>query len=375
MKSKIKMVLIAIVIIALGIVTFKYFSGMKKAPEPKKIFDATKYVISDRIEYSTHTAEITAYGRLKSYDKIEVYSEVSGNVMENNPRFKVGNYFALGKAMVVVDDEETRFNLYSQKSDFLNILTRMLPDIKADFPESFSIWNKYLEDFEIEKEMQVLPSIKSSKEKYFLAARNIYKLYYAIKNLEVRLSKYRIKAPFSGVVTQSMIETGTSVRIGQKLGEFSGTNNYELELSITVQEMNYVSLGCSVDVYLEGSDKHWRGSVVRISEHIDPTSQMKLVYVNLSGAGLSDGMYLKGVINGKDIDNSFEMPRKALVNNKFVFIVKDNVLEQIEVNVLKVNEKSILLKGPARSTIIVIEPLVNVPVGQKVKPVFKNENE
>ncbi len=374
MKSKIKMVIIAILIIALGFVIFRVFSGMKKPPEAKKIFDTTKYVICDSIEYGTMVAEITAFGRLNAYDKIEVYSEVSGNVLNNNPRFKVGNYFSSGKAMVIIDDEETRLGLYSQKSDFLNVLTRMLPDIKADFPESFTVWNNYLEDFDIEKEMKPLPKYKASKEKYFLAARNIYKLYYSIKNVEVRLAKYRIKAPFSGVVTQSMIETGTSVRVGQKLGEFSGTNNYELELPISVQDMNFISIGSSVEVHLEGNDKFWKGVISRISEHIDPTTQMKLAYVTLFGKDLSDGMYLKAVIKGRSIENVFELPRKALINNKFVFIVKNSLLEQTEVNVKKITEKTVLINGPEVSTIIVKEPLVNVPVGQKVVPIFNNIN-
>jgi len=355
MNNKIKGGIIAIVIILLGLLLFKIFEGMEKEPARPKVFKTIKYVKTD------------TYGKLKSNSKIEVYSEVSGIVVKNNPAFKVGNSFTTGKIIIKVDDEETRLSLYSQKSDFLNLLTRMMADIKSDFPDSYRKWNKYLEDFEIESNIEELPEPNSSKEKYFLAGRNIYKLYYGIKNLEVRLSKYNIRAPFSGVVTQSMIEAGTSIRPGQKLGEFAGMNNFELELPFDENEVNFINIGSEVKVYNENNTKIRYGKVIRISDHIDAATQTISVFVSVSGTGLFDGMYMRGVIKGKKIKNTFKIPRKALVNNDFIHSVGgDSLLSLERINVIYLSENEAYISGIDSIKTVVIEPLVNTPVGTKI---------
>jgi multidrug efflux pump subunit AcrA (membrane-fusion protein) len=374
MKKNIKTVLLAVLIIALGFVLFKMFSGMKKKPEPTQTFKSIKYVRVDEVNYQDHIAEIVAFGKVKSFNRIEVYSEVAGIVLDNGQRFKVGNSFSSGQVMINVDDEEARLNLYSQKSDFLNVLTRMLPDIKADFPDAFQTWNKYLEDFNIEGAIKELPATRSSKEKYFLAARNIYKLYYAIKNIEVRLSKYKIKAPFAGVVTQSLIENGTSIRVGQKLGDFAGTNSFELELPISENEINYLSIGNSVEVINENNNKTWTGRIARVSEHIDASSQTINVYVSISGKDLYDGMYLKGVIKGRKIENAFKIPRKAIVNNEFIHTVKDSLLGRKQINILLQGETDAYINGINEGETVVVETLVNTALGTKIITIKNNEN-
>ena len=56
--------------------------------------------------------------------------------------------------------------------------------------------------------------------------------YYSIKNIEKRLSKYNITAPFNGVLTEALVTKGTLIRPGQKLGEFIDTSVFEIELAI-----------------------------------------------------------------------------------------------------------------------------------------------
>ncbi|MFC2130920.1 efflux RND transporter periplasmic adaptor subunit [Bacteroidota bacterium] len=371
MNSKIKSGLMAAVLIILGFIIFQIFSGMKKEPKPAKVYQSIKYARIDTVRYSNHTAEIVAYGRLKSYNKIEVYSEVGGIVMESSPKFKVGNSFASSMTMISVDDEEIRLNLYSQKSDFLNLLTRMLPDIKADFTDSYTTWKQYLDEFEIEGKIKKLPEPKSSKEKYFLAGRNIYKLYYAIRNIEVRISKYKIKAPFQGVVTQSLIETGTSVRMGQKLGEFAGSGSYELEVQLNKDEVKFINIGNIAKVISEDSDNKWIGRISRISEHVDPSTQTVKVFIIVSGQNLFDGMYLKVSIDGKIVENAYKLPRSAIVNNQYVHTLEDSLLAIENINVILLGESNAYIRGIDSLKVVISEPLVNTPIGAKVVPIKK----
>ncbi len=51
--------------------------------------------------------------------------------------------------------------------------------------------------------------MSSEKENYFITGRGIVSSYYNLKNLEQRLSKYVISAPFSGILTEALVTEGT----------------------------------------------------------------------------------------------------------------------------------------------------------------------
>ena len=60
------------------------------------------------------------------------------------------------------------------------------------------------------------------------------------------MSKYQIRAPFSGTLTEALVSPGTLVRIGQKLGEFIDPSIYEMEVSINSEFANLLKVGNSV---------------------------------------------------------------------------------------------------------------------------------
>jgi len=59
------------------------------------------------------------------------------------------------------------------------------------------------------KATPTLPEMSDEKEKFFISGRGIMTSYYNVKNLEQRLSKYRIAAPYKGVLTQALVTEGT----------------------------------------------------------------------------------------------------------------------------------------------------------------------
>ena len=158
-----------------------------------------------------------------------------------------------------LDSREFYTSLLAQRSTLFNLITDMMPDLRFDYPESFGQWQSYLKNFDLEKPLSPLPEPVSDKEKYFVNGKQIVSTYYSIKNLEERLSKYTLKAPFTGVLTESSVNPGTLVRSGQKLGEFVSANDFELEVNVNEQYLDVVSVGQSVELFdLTGCPKYVR---------------------------------------------------------------------------------------------------------------------
>lgn len=354
------------------IIGFGIFKALTAGPEPEaemKNEIPVNYVQAEEAQYNDYGTNITAFGRLKALKRIEVFSEVNGIMLPESDRFKTGYRFAENDVMIKIDDRESKLSLQSSKSEFLRLLTSILPDMKADFPESFQKWNSYLENFDINEPIEELPDYNPGKEKYFLAARGIFTQFYNIKNLELRHSKFTIRAPFDGVVAMSLTEPGQLVRMGAKLGEFAGTGAYELELSVHKDDIPFIGTGNNVKITTEESNTGFDGKIRRISKIIDPQTQTVKVYAYVYGSGLKEGMYMKGIIDGTEIKDVVRVPRKALHNNKELYRIRDGKLDKISVKVVKISGDYAFVREIEPGITIVTEPLVNAEIGQEVKPI------
>lgn len=356
-----------VVILGIGVVAFKMMTSGKKKESTKLNFEAIKYVKTILVDYSDNQFKIMTNGRLNAKNSIELFSEVQGIMRQETSRFKIGNSFRKGDILVSIEDEEARLQLMTQKSEYLNLLATAMPDIKFDFPKSYPKWSEFIDKIDINKALPELPVYESNKEKFFLAARKILGQYYNIKNMEVRASKYVIRAPFDGTVTASMIEAGTLVRPGQKLGEFAGSGSFELEISLNPTDAELIGVGNKVAV--RSSDGIINGSIIRKSSSMDPATQTIKVYVQISGQNLSDGMYLEAEIFGKLIPASTLVPRKAIINNSFVYVDDGGKLGTKQVNILALGSDYAYINGITAGSNIISEPIVSPTIGMKIEPI------
>jgi RND family efflux transporter MFP subunit len=249
----------------------------------------------------------------------------------------------------------------------LNLVTQILPDIKIDYKESAGDWLAYVENFDLESPLPPLPQPRNVQEKFFFASRNVYNYYYTIKSQEARLEKYVIRAPFSGIVTESAINPGTLVRTGQKLGELINTQSYEMEISVSLRDAGFVQIGDIVTLASVDVAGEWKGRVVRISDKIDPNTQTLKAFLLVSGKGLKEGMYLSGQLNTRRVSNAVEIPRKLLINEGEIYVVSDSVLALHSVEVVRFNEETAIITGLTDGVEIVDELLVGAYRGMKVK--------
>ena len=125
-------------------------------------------------------------GSIEAVRKIEIYAEVSGVFRDGTRLFREGSSFRRGETLLVIDDSVYRNSVLAEKSSFLNLMTLVLPDIIIDFPRESDKWKRYTETFRIEAPVPALPEPASNRERNYLAARNVYNRFYAIKSMEER---------------------------------------------------------------------------------------------------------------------------------------------------------------------------------------------
>jgi len=289
--------------------------------------------------------QVTVIGKLTAREHVQISAEVSG-VLETTPKsFLDGTTYRQGEPMLQIRSEEAGLGLMAQRSNLLMKIAQLLPDLKFDHPESYVLWEEYLNEYQIDQAIEPLPEPSSDREKLFVAGRGIYQAYYEIKVQETRLSKYTLYAPFDGIVIQGNIKPGTLVMNGQKLGEFINTDSYDLETQVSVEEIGYVALGDQVGLSDGNTSSEWTGTVTRIGNSLDPASQMVNVYVTVAGTDLKAGQYLQGSINTSTVVLAVEIPRKIITNASSVLMVADEVIHERPVNIIAVRGNTAVVTG------------------------------
>lgn len=341
--------------------------SMKETPPRNPSFKQVKLIDTIHVRNQTIPTTLDVQGELAAYDKIDIFAEVSGTLTETERPFKVGSYFPKGSVLIKVDAQEAKLNLLSQKSSLLNAITQLMPDLKIDYPESFAHWKQYLDQYDIEKDLAPFPIPLNEQEKFFIAARNLYSQYYAIKSAEERLSKYILSTPFSGVITEVNINPGALVRAGQKLGALMNTNNYELEATVALGDLKYIQPGNPVRLYSEDIEGQWSGRVKRINDQVDPGTQTVKVFISVSGQNLREGMYLRGAVDAREISDAIAVDRAMLQNQRYVYVLQDSILQLREVEVIKMTEDQALIRGLAEGTPLLREMIPGLFDGIKVQ--------
>ena len=342
---------------------------VEKSKKPKPKFKKTiKTVFVEKVENKNIPIILSANGNLVAKNKIDIFSEVQGVLESSNKLFKPGTKYYKGQTLLSINSDEFKATIKSQRSNLFNLITSILPDIRLDYTPEFKKWESYLQSFNVNNNVPELPDFSTDKEKYFISGRGILTAYYNVKNLEVRLSKHQIKAPFTGVLTEALVTSGSLVRAGQKLGEFIDTNIYEMEVSINSEFADLLKVGNTVTLTSLSKAKNYTGKVVRVNGRIDQVSQTIKAYIDLKHPDLKEGMFLEANLVAKSINNSIEISRKLLVDNNAVYtVVNDSILTLKNIEPVYFGAEKVVIKGLENNDKILTQNLPGAFDGMVVK--------
>ena len=342
--------LIGLVLIIVGIQGSNYLASKKEPPKVKAKSDTRPVARIQEVANETASFKINLEGTLKAYNKVSIFSQVPGLLEQGSAPFKVGNYFSKGDALFRINNEEATLALLAQKSELLSRVVGLLPDIKLDFEDRFQEWRDYVDSFDVEQVISDFPAAKTSREKSFIAAKNLSTSLYSIRSAENRLEKYAIRAPFSGVLTMTNANKGAMVQPGQMLGEFMERGNFELIVSVLASDIKYLQRGQEAEFYSEDMGRSWKGKIVRVSDKINPQSQSLDVYIQLRGKELKEGLFLSGLVISKPVEDVFLLDNALLVGQDEAYAVKDGVLEKMKLDIVRISDSGILVRDIPNGT-------------------------
>ncbi|MBC8319461.1 MAG: HlyD family efflux transporter periplasmic adaptor subunit [Bacteroidetes bacterium] len=368
MKAR-KSWIVAIVILIAGIAGSIYLSGLKKPPI-RKVSQKSILALTIGVTNTDLPLIIEGSGQMRAKNRIDIFAEVNGILIPASKDFRAGRTYDKNEILISIDDKEFRANLMAQRSEFQSLITSILPDIKLEFPNEKQKWDNYLNSIVVDGPIPQLPETVTKKEKFFITGRKVYTTYYNLKNLEARLDKYTLRAPFNGIVTESNINPGGLVRSGQKLGIYSNTGVYELELSVPESEAGLIKIGDKAEIFSHDNNDIWEGIVSRINSAINLNTQTVSVFIETSGKGIKEGMFPNARIYSGTISDVFAIPRNLIFDNNWIYyICDDSTLQKTQIVPVRFLEKTVIVKDLPNGMRVLEKNIPGSFIGLKVIPI------
>ncbi len=341
----------------------KLFISMKPEPPRNPGNNAKRYVKAEAVYYSEIVSPLKREGRVVASHDVLLVAEASGRIEMGEIPIKKGKSFRKGQVLATIYKDEAELALKARKSNFLNLLSQILPDLRIDFPDEYDSYYNYFQQVNFDDPLPQLPEPESDKLKVFLASRTILSEYYGLLQDEKNLARRSLIAPFDGTFSQVNFEVGAYVNAGSQIARMIGTDILEVEVPVENENSKWIKIGDKVKVYSEIDQDTLVGRVVRKAEFVDAATQGRSIFVRVDQFGDDDllvGEYKEVEFPGQKIRQAMEIPRNAVFNSNTVFTVFDGELKKADIRVLKVNETSLIFNGLPENTMVVIEPLINV---------------
>ena len=359
-----------IFIVGMAFGLMKFLIAQKEKPVKQAPVVAKRLVKAEKVKYKTIISPVFATGRIASVNEIDIIAEASGKILKSNISLKKGAEFSKGDVLFTIYPDEAILAIKAKKSKFLNSLANLLPDIKIDYPEYDIQFKEFFTSIDVNKKLPNFPEFKSEKLEIFLASRNVLSDYYGILKDELQLSRHTVVAPFKGTYSDVYLEAGAYTNMGGRVAHAIQTDVLELELPLEKQDAEWVKIGDKVKVASASRNNNWQGKVVRKSRFVDQNTQSLGVFIRINNSKEKPvlvGEYLKATLPGRSVRNVMEAPRNAVFNSNEVFVVKEGSLQKKIINVIKVNEKTLIFDGLKEGEMMVMQPLINVLEGTLVE--------
>ncbi|MFP6763739.1 MAG: efflux RND transporter periplasmic adaptor subunit [Planctomycetaceae bacterium] len=395
--------LLCAVVLATGGSIFAALASLKAIPAtklpPSPVFNVTVF----DVEAADLREVLIGFGTVVAEHEVEFSAQVTGEVVEVSPLFKTGIRISStlrsgsqpADPLLIIDPElylerlTQQENILAEVSAQQTLLQRqkennqlLVDQATADEQAAKAEFDRATESFtrgvatkseltgarleysryqnlllEKQNEARLFPAQESA------LSQQVQKLKTQIRLATIDVEHTRIRAPFSGVLSNIHVEKGQLVQSGSPL--FHITNLETVEIAIPLHALDAAKLHGQlkagqqpvVDLALnETTLPMWQGHVTRIAPRADELTRTIDVFVEVTNTPdqtpLLPGTFVQARIAGPLLKNILAIPRDAILGHSSesgrVFVVKNGQAESRTVTVArKLEGMAVLTAGLA----------------------------
>ncbi len=305
----------------------------KAARKPPRKMTTTVEVVT--VEPQSRNVIITGFGRLVPALEINLQARVSGEVTYLHPDFVPGGIINRGETLVRLDDIDYRLKLRQAR----NALAQRQADLRLEEGNQTVAqqeWELINQVTEVDQSSQDLALRKPQLDK---ARANLKMAEAELRKAEIDLERTVISSPFAGVIRKQNVDLGSQVSAQTAMGVLTGTDVFWADISLAVDKLQWIDLpnrerkGAEATIYYH--DNYRQGRIVKLQAELEQDGLMARILIDVNDPlGLKGrkeplllGSFVRVEIEGKILENAYQIPRSALRENHCLLIAaSDNTL-------------------------------------------------
>ncbi len=218
-----------------------------------------------------------------------------------------------------------------------------------------------------------------------------------LRQAEVDLENTVITAPFDAILDSKRADLGQYVQTGTAVMHLLSTGTAEVRLPVLNDDLPFVRAGQRPDgswyqATLTGrygrQSFDWQARLVRREQRVDAQTRVTYLVAQVDqpydtgrhGRQLTLGQFVEATITGGEIDPAVRLPRSAVHDASYVYLVEQGLLQRRTVEVLRAEKDSVILgKGLAAGDQVIVSRLdlmvEGMPVTTSAHTIADNRDE
>lgn len=364
-------------ILAVGFVAMQGLGSTQKQSNRRDAAPEARAVETQTLSFGDLTLRVEGDGVVESERTLPIIAEASGRVTFAKNDLKDGTYARSGEVVLKIDSRDVENDLLSLRSDFLNAVASVLPELRIDDARIYKRWFDYFNSLDINQPVPDLPEITNAQEKIKVSTKNIIGKYYEVRNQEILLSKHTVSAPFDGYVSSAGVIEGSFVSTGQQLLTLTDPKNLVVKTPLLIEESQSLDFSTAprVTIYADqSSEDRLEGRITRKETKVDRNSQTLNVFVTFKNPGLSPrflpGSYVHVKIDGKTLRDVAPLPRHLLDSEGYVFTMKEGRLERERLEAVAYQGDVAVVRNTVPEQTVIVTTILQKPlIGMTVRSI------
>ena len=285
-------------------------------------------------QYSDVQPTLSLFGEVITSRRSELRALVGGQVVQVGEKFKEGAVVEKGELLLRIDDFEYK-NAVTEESAKLQVMNRDFDRADELFKQG-NISEQFRDNALLEKTKQEL----------------------VLSEVEKDLRDTELFAPFDGVINDVQATLGKQVStFNDKIGEIIDIKNMEVRFSLSKAQYGRLLedtdkiLGRKIEMsWTVGKrDLVFNASVSRVGAEITSNTGGVNIFANIvinSGeeSPLRPGAFVRLKMPDKTYESVVSIPETAVYEDKYIFIVNDQRLKKIMIEILGYDQSKALVK-------------------------------
>ena len=369
---------LVIAILAGGVALFKKQASMRKPPAKKDRAKVAPLLNASIAETENAQMFVEGFGTVAARLRVQIAPEVSGRIVSADENFVNGGFFRKDQTLVAIDARD--YELAVQNAEAAVAQAKVVLD--KETAEARVAKQEWLE---LNSDNQPASPLLLREPQIAQATAGLKAAKAQLARANLSLQRTKISLPFNGRVVSISANVGQFVNPGQQIATVYGTDIVEVSVPIEDSQLEWINVpgpgssnGTTAEVFANfaGSRHKWHGAVVRTGGHIDPSSRMVAVIVevkepfNISNGRppLTPGMFVNVRIKGKVLQNVIRLPRHTIHNGSFVWLDRDGRLSIQKVSIARFNsDYAYITDGIAAGDTVITSPLDTVTDGMLIR--------